>query len=229
MTVNYWLIIGILIIVIGFAMKFDSLAVVLFAAVVTALIGGLDFITILETLGSKFVGARVSSLFILTLPIVGVCERYGLKEQAVKLIQKLKVLTAGRVIIVYQLIREIAAAGSLRLGGHPQFVRPLIEPMAEGAAIQQKNGEALSDEELDLIKSGSAAADNYGNFFAQNVFAASAGVQLIVQTLTAAGFAVTLSQIALWSIPIAVIAFVLGVVQALLLDHKLTGGKRHAK
>jgi len=215
---NYWLLIGILIIVIGFALKIDSIAVVIVAAIVTALIGNIGMKEILETLGSNFISARNMSLFILTLPIVGVCERYGLKEQAINVIKKMKVITAGKIIISYQFIRELAAAFSLRLSGHAQFIRPLIYPMAEGAAVATKE-EPLTEDEIDKIKAASAAADNYGNFFAQNCFAASSGVILIANTLIENGYTNIVQQdIALWSIPIAIIAFVLGVIQYLLLD-----------
>lgn len=215
---NYWLLIGILIIIIGFGLKIDSIAVVIVAAIVTALIGNIEIKQILETLGSNFISARNMSLFILTLPIVGVCERYGLKEQAIEVIKKMKVITAGKIIISYQFIRELAAAFSLRLGGHAQFIRPLIHPMAEGAAVANKE-EPLTIDEIDKIKAASAAADNYGNFFAQNCFAASSGVILIANTLIENGYTTVVQQeIALWSIPIAIIAFILGVVQYMLLD-----------
>ncbi len=44
---------------------------------------------------------------------------------------------------------------SLRLGGHPQFVRPLINPMAQGAAIS-KYGE-IDEEDEEKIKAQAAA------------------------------------------------------------------------
>lgn len=40
MIINWWLFIGIAIIVLGFSFKIDSLVVVIVAAIVTALIGG---------------------------------------------------------------------------------------------------------------------------------------------------------------------------------------------
>ena len=94
---NLWLLLGIAIVIVGFILKIDSIAVVIFAAVVTALIGGMNFTAILETIGKAFVDGRGTSIFILTLPIIGISERYGLREQAVKIIQKVGSLTAGRV------------------------------------------------------------------------------------------------------------------------------------
>lgn len=222
--INAWLFIGILIIVVGFAMKIDSIAVVITAAIVTALIGGIGFIEIIETLGNRFVSNRGMSIFILTLPIVGMSERYGLKEQAVKLIQKVKNLTVGRLLWLYQFVRQSAAAMSLKLGGHPQFIRPLIYPMAEGAATLI-TGEALSDEEKDLLKGAASASDNYANFFGQMLFPATAGVSLITITLKEAGYSVANTQIAIWSVPIFVIALILSAIQFALLDRKIKRGK----
>lgn len=224
LDINWWLFIGVAIIVVGFAMKVDSIAVVIVAAVVTALIGGIGVVDILETLGKNFVGQRGMSMLILTLPLVAISERYGLKEQAVKLIQKVEKLTVGRLLWLYQLVRQSAAAASLKLGGHPQFVRPLIYPMAEGAARVGRT-EPLDDKTEDLLKGAASASDNYANFFGQMLFPASAGVALIVGTLKDAGYPVTLSEIALWSVPVFVIALVLSAVQFTLLDKKLKRGK----
>ena len=224
MVVNWWLLIGILIIVVGFSFKIDSIAVVIVSAIVTALIGGISFSEILEVLGERFVANRGMSIFILTLPIVGISERFGLKESAVKLIQSVKKLTTGRLLWLYQIIRQFASAFSLRLGGHPQFVRPLIHPMAEGAAIANRD-EPLTEKEVDTIKGAAAASDNYANFFGQMVFPASSGVALIVGTMVDAGYDVTNTQIGLWSIPVFIVALVLGFIQFKILDKKL-GGKR---
>lgn len=220
LDINWWLFIGILIIVVGFSMKIDSIAVVIVAAIVTALIGGIGFVEILETLGGRFVANRGMSIFILTLPIVGISERFGLKEQAIRLIQKVKSLTSGRLLWLYQLVRQSAAAMSLKLGGHPQFVRPLIYPMAEGAA-----GRKLDEKETDELKGAASASDNYANFFGQMVFPATSGVALIVGTMVEAGYDVNNSQIALWSLPVFVIALVLSYLQFSLLDRKIKRGK----
>lgn len=49
------------------------------------------------------------------------------------MIAKIHSATAGRLLIVYLFVREATAAlGLTSLGGHPQMVRPLLAPMAEG-------------------------------------------------------------------------------------------------
>ena len=75
----------------------------------------------------------MSMPIILTLPVIGILERYGLKERAEALIMKSKGATTGRVLMSYFTIRESSAALGLNIGGHAQTVRPLVAPMAEGA------------------------------------------------------------------------------------------------
>jgi uncharacterized membrane protein len=211
--------IGVAIVVVGLILKFDTIATVVLAGIVTGLVGGMSIMDILTTLGNSFVNNRYATLFVLTLPAIGICERYGLKEKAIDFIRSIKSATAGRVIIIYEAIRTLAAAFSIRLGGHPQFVRPVVVPMAEGAAVA-KYGE-LNDEMADMIRGASAGAENYGNFFAQNCFMGSSGTLLIVTTLVSLGYDVDALQIAKWSIPVAVISMVLGIARNLWLDKQL--------
>ena len=211
--------IGVAVVIIGLVIKFDTIATVVIAGLVTGLVGGMSIMDILETLGNSFVTQRTATLFVLTLPAIGICERFGLKEKAIDLIRSIKSATAGRVIIVYEAIRTLASAFSVRLGGHPQFVRPVVVPMAEGAAAA-KYGE-VSDDMSDMIKGASAGAENYGNFFAQNCFMGSSGTLLIVSTLVGLGYEVTALEIATWSIPVAVISFVVGCVRNIVLDKAL--------
>ncbi|KPU27384.1 membrane protein [Caloranaerobacter sp. TR13] len=212
--------IGVLIIIIGFILKLDTIAVVLIAGIVTGLVGGLGFGEILSTLGSAFIKTRYMSLFLVTLPVIGILERYGLRERAAELIKNIKAVTTGKVLTIYTIIRELAAAFSLRLGGHVQFIRPLIFPMAQGAA--EANYDNLGEEEIEEIKGYAAASENYGNFFGQNVFIASGGVLLIVGTLGELGIEVTPLAVSRASIPIAVAALVYATIQYYILDKKFS-------
>lgn len=210
--------IGVVIVIIGFAIKFDTIATVVIAGLATGLVAGMTPMEIFDTLGKSFISNRTATLFVLTLPVIGVCERYGLKEKAIDFIRSIKNATTGRVILIYQAIRTLAAAFSVRLGGHPQFVRPVVVPMAEGAA--SKYGE-VTPEVSDVIRGASAAAENYGNFYAQNCFMGASGTLLIVATLVEQGFDVSAVQIATWSIPIAVTSILVGIVRNLMLDKKI--------
>ena len=102
--------VGILIIVIGFMLKIDTLAIVVIAGIVTGFVGGLDFNEILTILGQAFVSNRFMTLFVITLPVIGLMERYGLKERAAWLIGQIKNAKADGVLSIYLLFRLIMAA-----------------------------------------------------------------------------------------------------------------------
>ena len=211
--------IGVLIVIVGFILKLDTLAVVVVAGLATGLVAGMSPMQILDTLGTAFITNRTATLFILTLPAIGLCERNGLKDKAVDFITSLKNATTGRLIVIWQIIRTVASAFSLRIGGHPQFIRPLINPMAQAAAEVQYG--KLDEKTQDEIKGMCAGSENYGNFFAQNCFMGASGTLLIVSTLTEQGYPVDALQIAGQSVPIAVLSVVVGAIYALLFDQIL--------
>jgi uncharacterized membrane protein len=219
--------IGVLIVIVGFILKFDTIAVVVVAGIVTGFVAGMEPLNILEVLGSSFVSQRLATLFVLTLPVIGICERYGLKDKAVDFIRKTKQATSGSIISIYLVIRAVSAAFSVRLGGHPQFVRPLIEPMANAASVA-RYGE-LEEKTVDRIKGYSAAGDNLGNFMAQNCFMGASGTLLIVSTLTEQGQDVNALQIAMMSIPIAVLAVLVGIAHNWFFDRSLDSAYRGKK
>ena len=101
--------IGILIVIIGFALKLDSILIILVAAIVTAITGGLGVEGLLTTLGTSFVSNRSMAIFILIMLVTGTLERNGLKESAAKLIGKIKNASAGAVIGAYGIMRSILA------------------------------------------------------------------------------------------------------------------------
>ena len=208
--------VGILVVIVGFILKFDTMATVVAAGLVTGLVAAMSPMEILTTLGDAFLSNRTATLFVLTLAAIGLCERNGLKDKAVDLVRMMKSATTGRVLALWQVIRTMASAFSLRIGGHPQFIRPLINPMAQGAAVARFGKIAPEDE--DKIKGLAAATENYGNFFAQNCFMGSSGTLLIVSTLNEQGYQVDALQIAGQAVPIAVISVVVGVLWGLLFD-----------
>lgn len=202
--------IGVLIIVLGFVLNFDTIATVVLAGLATALVSGISLTEFLEMLGDGFVSQRIVSVFFITLPMIGLSESFGLKERAVMLIEKIEGLTVGLFLSLYLLIRELAGLFSFRIGGHAEFVRPLVQPMAEAAA-RAKMGE-LNSEQKDLIKAQAAATENMGNFYAQNTFLGASGVLLIEGTLSELGYSSTLAGIARWSLPVAILGLILGAI-----------------
>lgn len=223
---EYLKLIGIVIIVLGFALKFDVLATVLLAGLVTGIVAGMDIPHILSILGESFVSNRLMSIFLIIFPVIAIIERYGLKERAAYLIGKIKNASAGKVLAIYMLVRTAASAFNVRIGGHVQFVRPLILPMSEAAAKVSKQSD-LSENEVEELKGHAAAVENFGNFFAQNCFAAASGVVLIQGTLSMYK-EVTLPSIAMTSIPVMVITVAFTFVQVFLFDRKVKkAGARH--
>ena len=217
--------IGVAIIVLGFALKLDVLAVVLVAGIVTGIVSGLDFFYILEIIGTSFVNNRLMSIFLIMFPVIAIIERFGMKERAAYLIGKIKDASAGKVLSLWIVIRSLASAMNIRIGGHVQFIRPLILPMTAAAAEASK-GCRLTEKEDEKVKGLSAASENYGNFFAQICFPAASGVVLIQSGLAVAGYDVTLSSIASASISVMIISIILTMVQVFLFDRQVKGGKK---
>jgi len=203
---EYLKLIGIVIIILGFAFKLDTIAVVVAAALATGLVSGMSFNDVLTILGKGFMDNRMVSLFFLTLPMIGVVESHGMKQAAVNGISKIKKLSAGKVFNIYLLIREVTDAMGIALSGQVQFIRPLINPMAQAAASVKK---PFTDKQVDLINARAAATDNFGNFFSQNLFIASSGVLLMASTMKSLGHDVAPASIVLYSIPMAIITFII--------------------
>ena len=230
-----WLrLIGVAVVVAGFALRLRVTVVVLAAGIATVAVArwldGDAAPGLLATLGKAFVDGRIITLVVLALPALGVLERYGLQEQCGRVIQRVGAATAGRLLLVYHLFRTAVVAIGMRVSGHVIFVRPLVVPMALPAAKldpQQADGAADSEtaearaEEIDRIKAVSAASDNYSNFFGQNLFFGAAGVALVVKNLADNGHQVSAMTVAVLSIPMAVVALVFSWAQYMLLDRWL--------
>lgn len=213
--------IGVLLVIVGFAIRLNPLIVVTVAGIVTALLGGLSPLEILEAFGSGFASSRSVTIFVVVLPVIGIIERFGLQEQAKNLISKLAKLTAGRVLLGYLLVRQATAAlGLTSIGGHAQTVRPLVFPMAEGAALRRYG--AVPEKVKEKIKAHSAAADNVGVFFGEDIFVAVGSILLITTFVdTTYGLHLEPLELAIWAIPTAIIAFLIHGFRLLRLDRQL--------
>lgn len=133
-AISLWPLIGIAVIVVGFVLRFNPVLVVIISGIVTGVAAHMPIATILEKLGEGFLNTRnLPFILLLPLAVIGLLERHGLKERAQAWIAKIHSATAGRLLIVYLFVREATAAlGLTSLGGHPQMVRLLLAPMAEG-------------------------------------------------------------------------------------------------
>lgn len=215
---DWFVLVGVVVIVAGFLLKLDVIAVVVVAALATSLAAGNSFGDFLADIGRAFVDNRAVSLFFLTLPMIALSERYGLKEQAVTLIRRLQRLTPGRFLTLYTLIRQLTGVFGVRISGMVQFVRPIVEPMTSAAA---RSRGAASPVQAETIKAQSALSENIGNFFGQNGFVAASGVLLIVGTMDSLGYHVAPERVAAASIPMIVIALVAAAVNFAALDRRL--------
>ncbi len=212
--------IGILIIVAGFALRLNPLLVVAAAALATGLAAGHALVDVISAFGKAFVDSRSVSIVWLALPVIGLLERSGLKERARIVISGIKVATTGRLLLAYLALRQLTSAlGLTSLGGHAQMVRPLVAPMAEAAAENQL-GE-LDDETRFRIRAFAASADNVGVFFGEDIFVAIGSILLIRGFLDQNGIHVEATRLAWWAIPTAACAFVIHGTRLLLLDRSL--------
>jgi uncharacterized membrane protein len=209
---------GVLLVVIGFALRINPLLVVTAAGIVSALLGGVSPVQILDAFGTGFADSRSISLAFVVLPVIGLLERFGLQQRAKMLISQAAALTAGRLLLLYLFLRQLTAAfGLTSVGGTPQMVRPVIYPMAEGAALRAY-GE-LPETVTETIKANAAAADTVGVFFGEDCFVAIGSV-LLITSYVDASYHLKLDplQIAIWAVPTAVAAFLIHGFRLLRLD-----------
>jgi uncharacterized membrane protein len=222
---------GIAVVVFGFVVRANPLLVVMASAITTGLAAAwtpeADLLVMwqvgvdtLALFGKAFNDNRFITLIWMVLIVIGLLERSGLQERARMMIAKIPAATSAGVIWAYLLMRQILSAlGLTSLGGHAQMVRPLVAPMAEGAA-ESRYGD-LPDRERYLIRSHSAAADNIGLFFGEDIFIAIGSILLMVGFLDQNGIKAEPLQLSLWAIPTAIAAFAIHSTRLWLLDRSL--------
>ena len=169
---------GIVIVVAGFALKLDSILIIMVAAVATAVVGGMDPVAFLDTLGTSFVSNRSMCIFIMTFVLTGTLERNGLRQAAAALIRKLKNATSGIIISAYGVVRVLFAAFNINFGGVAGFIRPVIMPMAQAAV--ERDGKKIGDGHLEELKGMSSGMDNVAWFFGQVLFVGGVAPETII-------------------------------------------------
>jgi uncharacterized membrane protein len=209
---------GVVLVVVGFALRINPLLVVTVAGIVSALLGGLSPLHVLDAFGTGFSNSRSITIAFVILPVIGLLERYGLQERAKALVSQAAALTAGRLLLFYLFVRQLAAAfGLTSIGGTPQMVRPVIYPMAEGAVLRLHG--SVPPNVTEAVKAHAAAADTVGVFFGEDCFVAIGSV-LLITSYVDANYHLKLDslQIAIWAVPTAVAAFVIHGFRLLRLD-----------
>lgn len=210
---NAWPLLGVAVVVAGFALRRNPVLVVVVAGIVSGLASGMDAGDLLALLGTSFVGNRVLLLFVLTLPVIGLLEHCGLREHAQQWIAGFRRLSLTRLLVSYLGLRQIFSMfGLLDIAGHAQTVRPLIAPMSESAAERGANRD-LDENERARVRALAAATDNIGRFFGEDVFLAFGAVLLIQGFYERQGIHLEPFAIALWALPTAISAFVIHAIR----------------
>jgi len=211
---------GVAVVIAGFAIRLNPLLVVVAAALITGFLAGIAPLHLIAMLGKAFNDNRLVSAAYLVLPLVGVLERAGIREQAGRIIARLRGLSAGWFLIAYLAFREVTTAfGLVSIAGQAQTIRPIVAPMAETAAA----GEAgeLDDDTRNAVRAMAAATENVAVFFSEDIFVAIGSVLLMVSFLASSGIQMDALRISLWAIPTALVAFVVQAVRLLLFDRRL--------
>ena len=217
---NLWPLLAIAVLVVGFAAGLNPLIVILITALTAGVAAGIPPLHVLAALGRAFNSTRYVSLIWLILPVIGLLEHEGLRERARTLIGRMRAATAGRIILIYLALRQITAAlGLTSLGGPAQMVRPIVAPMAEGAAESRLG--TLSERMRHVVRAYAASADNVGAFFGEDIFIAISSILLIKGFLAQSGYHIAPFRLSVWAIPTALLAFAIHGVRLWRLDAKL--------
>jgi uncharacterized membrane protein len=211
---------GVAVVVVGFAVRLNPLLVVVLAAFVTGWAAGLTPVEVLAAFGKAFNENRFVSAAYLVLPVIGVVERAGLQERARTLITRFKGVSVGPLLIVYLGFRQLTSAlGLTSIAGQTQSIRPIVAPMAEGAV--EARGVALDEATRQDVRAMAAATDNIGLFFGEDIFIAIGSILLMVGFLASSGIVIDPIHLSVWAIPTAVIAFVIHAGRLILFDRAL--------
>jgi uncharacterized membrane protein len=219
-VINYWPLLGVAVVVAGFALRYNPVLVVVTAAVVSGLVAGKSPGELLALLGTTLVSNRTLLMFAVTFPAIGVLERAGLRERARAWILGFARLTLSGLLIAYMAMRQLLAmVGLIYVAGHPQTVRPLLAPMAEATATRGLG--TLDPASRERVRALAAATDNVGVFFGEDVFLAFGAVLIIQGFYEGQGIHLDPLSIGLWALPTAILAFVIHAVRILMFERRL--------
>ena len=216
--------IGLAILLGGFALRVQPLPVILLAAGATGLAAGMSPAKVLATFGHAYNANRLVGVIYIVLPLIGLLERHGLQERARAWIAALRGATPARLLAAYMALRQVTAAvGLVSIAGQAQTVRPLVAPMAEGAAEAQA---ALDMDGRARMRAWAAATDNVALLFGEDVFLAIGSILLMKSILDGYGIVLEPLAFSLWAMPSAVAAFLIHGLRLWRLDRRLGRGGR---
>ena len=180
--INYWPLLGIALVVLGFALKFNPMLVVTVSAIATGLIAGMDPVEVISTFGKAFNDNRIIAIVWIVLPVIGLLERFGLQQRAAALIRGIEERDHRAAA------DPLSALPPDHRGDRAPFDR---RPPADGAPAGRADGARRGGKAAWRIDRGrggdgqsySAATDNVGLFFGEDIFFAIGSIVLIQQTL----------------------------------------------
>ena len=214
------ILLGVAVIVVGFAIRLNPLLVLVAAALTSGWFAHLSPLQVIAAFGKAFNENRFVSAAYLVLPLVGVLERAGLREQAGRVIGRLRGVSVGRLLVSYMVFRQATTAvGLMPIAGHPQTIRPIVAPMAEAAA-ERRDGPPDARTRY-AIRAMASATDNVAVFFSEDIFVAMGSVLLMVGFLTSAKIVIDPIHLSVWAIPTALAAFVIHATRLVLFDRRL--------
>lgn len=204
------LLIGILIVVVGFVLCFNLLLVVMVVGFIIGLLVGMDFGMLLEIFGEKFVNSCLLVIFLLILLIIGLLEYYGLKECVqVWIFSIVSVILVCILMFYFILCEGMVVLGLIYFGGQVQMVCLLLVLMVEGVVVNVY-GEDLLQYICDKIKVYVVVCDNIVVFFGEDIFIVFGVVLLMDVFLKENGIInIELLYIGLWVIFIVLLVLVI--------------------
>lgn len=218
------ILLGVAVIVVGFAIRLNPLLVVVLAALTSGWFAGLSPLEVVAAFGKAFNDNRFVSTAYLVLPLVGVLERAGLRERAAQIVAGLRGVSVGRLLVSYMVFRQLTTAvGLMPIAGQAQTIRPLVAPMAEAAA-EARDGPPDPEARF-AIRAMAAATDNVAVFFSEDIFVAMGSVLLMVGFLTSSKIVLDPIHLSVWAIPSALAAFAIHATRLLIFDRRLRRAK----
>jgi uncharacterized membrane protein len=99
--------------------------------------------------------------------------------------------------------------------------------MAIGAT--EADGVKATDESIEKIKAATAASENYGNFYGQNLAPVQAGILLVYGVMKGLGYTVGLWDLVKYTVPVVAVSLILGFIQFALLDRGIRRDSKGAE
>ena len=213
--------VGILVVVVGFALRLNPLLVVTVAGLATGLASGLGPVDVVSAFGKAFIESRYVAIVWLVLPVIGLLERAGLKERA-------------RAVIARHPRRDDGPRADDLLRHPPghRRARPHLarRPRADGAPARRADGRRRGGEPVRRAAGRARATASARTprrwttsrvFFGEDIFIAIGSILLIKGFLEQNGIHVEPTQLALWAMPTAVWALLIHGARLVLLDRSL--------